>query len=156
MKTCKACGAKIKQTIWCYSSGDGSLSLSWNERINGEMVSAGRKVTRADAVRYLNSKDGEHLKAKGWIPFWYNKHWHLVKPVKRVGPNKLRIDTDTYSYTWDKAKCDDCVCFNSTFTFKTRIKGNKWDTFELKNQSTLMVLRFFLNHEQLFTEVQDG
>jgi len=142
---CPTCNRKLKQEFHTYSSGDGCLSLHWVYFLNGEMKTASRKVTRADAVRYLNSERGKHL--VGWKPVLYNNRWVLVAGVERTGKNKLRIDGHTYHYEWDKSK-GEARSYSVSVNFKYRkIVGNGWETAKLANLSILMTIYFFLNHE---------
>jgi hypothetical protein len=148
MRYCEKCGHKIKAKLFCYSSGSGCLDMAWREDTQ-VCTTLSRKVTKRDCVRYLASEKGKHL--VDWVPVFMEQRWVLVGRVKRTGPNRLKAG-DGSSYTYD-FKHDECCLpapFNTVFYFTMRVKG-KNQQFELKNHSTLMVLRFFLNHEKELT-----
>jgi hypothetical protein len=108
---------------------------------------SGRTVTYADAIRYLESKDGQHLAERDWVPVLINGRLVLAQKVKRTGPNRLRINGESYEYSVDNSLfCGRAEEANLTTTYKMRVKG-KTQVFEMKNLSTRMVIRFFLNHE---------
>jgi hypothetical protein len=153
---CKECGRKYKMKLFTYSSGSGCLSLTWRfTDKNG--TSANRKVTLADARRYLASKDGEHL--VNWVPCYIENRWQLVHYVKRTGPNRLRIDGESYEYAHNIQPAMPLPGYigegNLTTTFKMRVKG-KLQTFDMKNLSLRMAICFFLNNEKILAPFFKG
>lgn len=149
---CKECGRKYKTQFHAYSSGNGCLSLNWVWVTKNNHVTADRPVTRADVIHYLNGKDAGHLKADGWVPVIVQSRWVLARYIKRTGPNRLWIaDKDkphTIYYSVDQSRFDgNAEEANLTTTFKMRVKG-KMETFDMRNLSLRMTIRFFLNHEQ--------
>jgi hypothetical protein len=155
MRYCEKCGHKIKAKLCCYSSGSGALDLVWREDTQAG-ITLSRKVTKQDCVRYLASERGKHL--TDWVPVLMEQRWALVCMVKRTGKNRLKIGDGSYTYElkcppdcqWHKSDCYQATACNTTFYFTMRVKG-KNRKFELKNYSTIMVLRYFLNHEKELT-----
>jgi hypothetical protein len=146
------------QLLHCYSSGSGSLSYCWSihsDRHPGGEAS-GRKVTKGQVLCHLEMKANRHLWDKGWRPVCINGRWQLARRIERVSRNRLRItDGDTagvYSYKIDKRsiwwrKYKEVQHPNLTVTFL-----RDGERYEVKNESILMVIRFFLNYEAELAE----
>ena len=138
IKKCPHCGQRIRNKMHSYSSGSGCLTLVWRDGTR-EATALSRKVTRADAERYLNSKENEHLVQRNWLPVFIGGKWVLARHVKRTGPDRLRIGGHSYHYT-----LKDHIL---RVTFKMRIDGKTIER-EMPNESLRMVIRYFLEHEQ--------
>jgi hypothetical protein len=129
-----------------YASGDGSLSLTWLDDNN---LSTGRKVTRRDAERHLNTKDAEHLKRGVWEPKNSNGNWILVRKVTRINHHMLRVEGDHGGEFW--YSIDPTYCHGRHLGYaalKAWFKmpdSDKW--WELKNQSLIAVICYFLSNE---------
>lgn len=146
MKYCPYCCRKIRQKLHSYSSGDGCLTLTWRE-VTRESPSTGRIVTKQDAIRHLAAKENQ-LAKRNWLPVLINGRWVLARHVKRIGPNRLRISGHSYDYKINTKYFKSAEEANLTTTFKIRANG-KMNAIEMKNLSLRMVIRFFLNHEEI-------
>lgn len=144
-KYCPHCGHRIKQQLYVYSSGDGSLSASWRWDDKDEESSM-RPVTKADLVRYL--KTDKSLMARDWMPIKDKcGRWKLARYVKRTGSNRLRIGGQSYYYSVDNKLFSTVEDGNLVVAFKMRVGGVP-TTIEVKNMGIRMVIRYFLNHEK--------
>lgn len=148
MKTCTKCGSKIRAKLHSYSSGDGSLSLSWIYECGNNTITADRRVSLSDVCRYLNRKDQQCLVQRNWLPALIDGRWVLARHVKRTGPTRVSVSGHSYEYEItgeaSTGRVEDCYI---QMWFKVRV-GGKMVRHELKNQSIRMVIRYFLNHEK--------
>lgn len=146
-RVCKCCGQKVHPRIHCYYSGDGCLSLNW---VYGkdEMTTADRKVTKAQAQRYLMRKENKHLFDRNWLPILINSRWKLARYVKRTGPNRLNISGHVFYYSGVKMKDGRIWDCDLKVTFKMRVKG-KLVEHEMQNISIRGEIRFFLENEAI-------
>jgi hypothetical protein len=144
MKTCPTCGHKIRQKLFCYFSGDGCFSLIWREMTKQEN-STNRTVTEKDAIRYLHQKANKHLVNRNWLPAFINGRWVLARHVKRIGPNRLRINGHSYDYKLKRpSKLGKVFGPDLTVTFKM---GRNCE-IEMKNMSIRAEIIYFLDHEE--------
>jgi hypothetical protein len=146
-RVCECCGQKVHPRINCYYSGDGCLSLSWVYG-KGEMTTANRKVTKAQAQRYLLRKENKRLFDRNWLPVLICGRWKLARYVKRTGPNRLNISGHVYYYSGVKFKDGRIWDCDLKVTFKMRVKG-KLVEHEMKNIGVRAEIRFFLENEEV-------
>lgn len=78
--------------LYCYASGDGSLSFNWAE-VKHPMPSINKEVTREQVEKYLS--ENAHLKKTHFISERWNQI-HLIPRVYRVGKGKLKYKGDVY------------------------------------------------------------
>jgi hypothetical protein len=147
-QVCGCCGQKVYPKIHCYYNGDGCLSLIW--RCGKDEIAPARKVTKAQAQRYLMRKENKHLFDRNWLPVQINGRWKLARYVKRTGPNRLNIDGHVFYYSGVKpatrnGRIWDC---DLKVTFKMRVKG-KLVEHEMQNISIRGEIRFFLENEAI-------
>jgi hypothetical protein len=129
------------------------LTLTWREVGPGNSSgdSTGRIVTKQDAIRHLKLKENESLVKRNWLPVIINGCWVLARHVKRLGPNRLRISGHSYDYEIHEGNGplgDRIEDYNLVTTFKARL-GGKVVNKTMLNGSVRMVIRFFLNHEEV-------
>jgi len=152
MKSCPHCGRTIRATLNTYSSGDGCLSLAWIYEEGNKTTTANRRVTLVDVCRFLKRKDQQHLVKKNWLPALINKRWVLARHVKRTGPNRLNISGHSYTYeiTGQASTGRVEACYLRVWFKAASLRPT------VLNQSILMVIRYFLNHEKELTPVFRG
>jgi hypothetical protein len=145
------------QRLWCYSSGDGSLSLVWNVAEGGNMVCSGRKTTLGHIRAFLRLKEERHLTERGWVPANINGCWLLARKVKRTGKNRLNVGGRSYTYKINLSRFGgDVNHTNLTVWFRYFEHPRQWVRHHFKNESELMVIRYFLNHEKELTPIFAG
>jgi len=128
---------KTTMKLISYSSGDGSLTLTWRDGDD----SANKPVSRTDAIRYLNRKRNDHLRERGWRVMWDGHWWRLVQPWQRLSADLFYNDEHGVVRVVEQQS-------SQHLTAEFRHK-RKW--YELRNWSTIGTLLYFLNHEGWIT-----
>ena len=136
------------QILICYAPGDGSLDFTWTGK-EYPHIATGRKVLRWHVNRFLKTKEGKRLIAKGYKLYNINTHWTLVCTVVRKNKNTLLMSGDLYTYKVESLSpreanrgMPDC---DLTVYYRYLSINRK---FEVKNWSTRAVIRYFLNYEE--------
>jgi hypothetical protein len=138
------------QRLHCYSSGNGCLSLVWGDSTG---CCTDRKVTLSHVRALLRLKEEKYLVEREWIPAKVGGRWVLARKMKRTGVNRLNIDGQSFIYEVDHSVYQDISSLNLTVRFRRFELPGQWEWHELKNESILMVIRYFLNHESELTPI---
>lgn len=153
------------QILHVYASGDGALHFNW---AYPDGMSSGRKVLRWHCLRFLRTKEGKRLTAKGFKLFNINTQWQLVTVCVRKNKNTLCMDGECYTYAivpmsprirqcsgnghevWD---CDLKVWAK----WPDYVNHTKFATkrMEVKNLSIRAGIRYFLSHEEELNRADD-
>jgi hypothetical protein len=112
------------------------------------MVTANRKVTKAQAQRFLMRKENKGMFDRNWLPVLINGRWKLARYVKRTGPRRLNIGGHVFYYNNVKMRDGRIWDCDLKVTFKMRVKG-KLVEHEMQNLSLRSEIRFFLENEQI-------
>ena len=158
------------EKLHCYSPNGGCLHFNW-AGLQYPYRSTGQTVKRWHVLRFLRTKEGKHLKERGWKLYFINGSWTLVRKVTRKSPNTLLLGRQRYSYEVTPHVDSDTVAgrqryfYESTppkdvdpeirdYQFKAWARTPKkliplfGPSYEIKNWSIRAQLLYFLNHEK--------
>jgi hypothetical protein len=137
--------------LYCYASGDGSLSFNWAETRH-PMPSINKEVTRAQVEKYLSKKENAHLKDSHVI----SERWgqiNLIPLVQPAGAGKLKYKGEIYDvvpvYYTDSEGRKRLSRHETKITFTYPADHPLGaETFEVKNISIRAALCYYLENRR--------
>lgn len=156
--------------LHCYASGDGALHFTWTDKKTG--CASGKKVTGAQATKFLARKDETHLRLSGWFPMpehGTGPYWVLVKWIERTAPDTVRMlmwdgedrgadkINSLHSFTYEHDSTDwayvrDGNVRSTALKVTSPCEEMPGGIIEVQNWSILHSLAYFLTHEKAITE----
>ena len=137
---------KSTKKFYCYASGSGALSFAWRQgdislRQAERTYSVGT-VTLAQVEHWLNtSTEGKRLKAKGYRSYFLVSHPVIAEPMTRIDENHVKLLYNDSERVVEYAP-------GEWFKVKVWTEDPDLGRVEIKHLSTLMGLRFWLEHEE--------
>lgn len=142
----------------CYASGNGALHFCWLTQVWGagrlpDLVASGQPVTLDEAKAYLDSPEGESLKAKGFRACVLDGvHPVLIADVRRIDDNTLSVEGKQYTYEINKDdfffKRDGHVREASLTLYAT----DDGERFKVRNINAISAVCHYLSNEKAINE----